>query len=70
MARVKSPLIQHTDSEVLCMTARHVDQEASRMQGIDLGVRRAMAARLRSIARRVPLWTDLEHAQKLIRGRS
>ncbi len=58
MARVKSPLMQHTDSEVLRMTARHVDLEAGRMQGVDRQVRRAMAARLRIIARRVPLWPD------------
>ena len=58
MPRVRSPLIQHTDSEVLRMAARHVDREASGMNGVDRQVRRAMAARLRLIARRVPLWTD------------
>jgi hypothetical protein len=59
MPRVKAPLIKQTDAEVLRMAARRFELDAGLNYGREFAVfRRAMAARLREIARRVPLWTD------------
>lgn len=59
MTRVKNPLPDRTDGEVLKMAAALFDNRAKfepLTQAAPLY--RATAARLRAIARRVPLWTD------------
>lgn len=54
MPRVKNPLPDMTDSEILRLAARSV-----LLQGVVRPTyRAAVATRLRQIARRVPLWTD------------
>jgi hypothetical protein len=59
MPRVKNPLPESTDREVLRMVARLVEQNTSDWHPADVRrFRRALVARTRAIARRVPLWTD------------
>lgn len=59
MPRVKNALPESTDSEVLRMVARLVEQNTSEwLRPTARRLRRALVARTRAIARRVPLWTD------------
>ena len=59
MTRVKSPLQELTDSKVLRIAARRAELEiASAQDERQRRFSRHLAARLRAIARRVPLWTD------------
>ena len=70
MPRVKAPLIEFSDGEVLRMAARKFDLDANApSEPGRMRFHRAMAARLRSIARRVPLWTQ-EAANQLDEPRS
>lgn len=59
MPRVKNALPEATDGEILRLVARLVEQQTSRWHTPeDLKLRRAVVARTRAIARKVPLWTD------------
>lgn len=62
MARVKNPLPDLSDGEILKRVAYEYTRRApqKREQGhfVDAAACLAVAARLRMIARRVPLWTD------------
>lgn len=59
MPRVKNTLPEYSDSEVLRLAAASHDARANRMdEQPDRALHRGIAARLRAIARRVPLWTD------------
>lgn len=58
MPRVKNPLPDMTDAEILRKVAAIFDYQASKHEGHARRARRALAARLYSLARRVPLWID------------
>ena len=58
MPRVKNPLPEMTDGEILRVAAMRYDLAAGAGAVQARRFRRGVAARLRAIARRVPLWTD------------
>jgi len=63
MPRVKNPLPEYTDSEILRLAAASANARANRAGEPPMReLHRGMAARLRAIARRVPLWTDRQEA--------
>ncbi len=68
MPRVKNALPETTDSEVLRMAALLVERQTSRWHSPEeRKLRRAVVARTRAIARRVPLWTDRTPRQETSR---
>lgn len=60
MPRVKNPLPDMTDTEILRLAARAVLLTAV----VRPPYRAAMTARLRQLARRVPLWIDRKDTKK------
>ena len=65
MPRVKNPLPEYTDSEVLRMVAADLDRRANAAEdGSAARFNRVLAAKLRAIARRVPLWTNRQETDR------
>lgn len=54
----RDPLPTMTDSQVLKVASRVLQIQAKENQGVAARLMLDAACRLRSIARRVPLWTD------------